>query len=92
MKLPRELWEIILRMKTKRAVRERLERILEFPLVKKIFAVPILGYHLSTDSHHWLIYSVPLHIHHSYLGKHFIIQSNRVGGEELRREAHVYPR
>lgn len=95
MTLPREIWEMILRVKTKRAVRERLERILEFPLVKKIFADPILCYHLSTESHHWLIHFDPLNIHHSYLDRHFIVQLDRLGGEfveELRWEVRISPR
>ena len=63
MKLPRELWVMILRVKTKRAIRERLEKILEFP---HEVPVDVRSHTFITKSHSWCVDVIGYSIHERY--------------------------
>lgn len=59
-KLPRELWIMILKIKTYTAVKKRLEKILEFPVIVDeveylAFTNIIRRYRFKTYTHFWEI-------------------------------------
>lgn len=54
LKLPKELWMMILRIKTRLAVKERLEKILEFPQMRHGYKRGNdFIYIFETSIHHW---------------------------------------
>src|SRR6476659_10065727 len=61
-KLPREIWLIILEIKTKNAIKEQLKKKLEFPRIKSILGSqsansPFMSkyYLIETNNHSWTI-------------------------------------
>jgi len=82
-KLPRELWEEILKIKTWRAKRKRLEDILKFP--KAVYEDEVSTFYLRTHYHDWVVDRphprFPRYIRHLYGNFEVIIRLLQVNGQ-----------